>query len=139
MTANFLGNVRVSYASELNPAIQTEDLFFCPDSYHYFRCDIIECSHLTWMINGNEVQTLFTSDSTTDDFPHDPLNNKPLNILVQSIQLGEREHETNFTSYLWFNSGLYPGDGPSEVTVSCKSDKHLLDIHMKAPGIYTDE
>ena len=111
--------------------MEAEDIYFCPKSSYYFRCDVIKCSHLKWEVSGSVVQTIFPYTPTSDVVPRDPLN-----ILIQNISRGDIEEETNFTSYLWFNSSSYPPEGSSTtVQITCRSLQSSKTINLRHPGI----
>ena len=112
-------------------SLENEDnAFICPQSSYYFRCDVIICSLLRWNVSGNMNTIIYPYSKTSDIEPQDPLN-----ILIQSVSLGTAENETNFTSYLWFNSSiLYPTDTPDIVTITCSSLQRSKTISLKNPG-----
>ena len=75
------------------------------------------------------VATIYPFTKISEVKPQDPLN-----ILAQSLSLGAVENETNFTSYLWFNSSQYPEEISDVVTISCSSAQHSKTISLKNPG-----
>lgn len=108
-------------------SLTSQTNFLCHGEYYFFKCDIIG-SHLTWMMNDQELRTFVSTNNINDAFPHDPIN-----ILIQNIEVGMIEHETNFSSYLWFNYSLLPSM-PSRINLTCTSDSDSLSIVLENPG-----
>jgi hypothetical protein len=51
------------------------------------------------------------------------------------VSLGTTDAETNFTSYLWFNSSVYPGDNPDIVAIKCSSAQSSKTMYLRSPGV----
>ena len=97
---------------------------------YYFRCEVTKCSHLKWEVSGEEVLAVFPYSSQNDVIPTDPLN-----LLIHTISHGDVETETNFTSYLWFNSSLYPSnENRNDIDIVCKGRHSNKTVTIKIPG-----
>ena len=85
-------------------------LVFSPLTYYFFRCDVIESGRLQWL----------TPDASFTVGPFSQtgrVREGHLNVVVESIEIGQAEFNTNFTSYIWFFSDDYRPD-----FIMCRSD-----------------
>ena len=106
MTYFYVGSVQFTYSDARKDAT----MYYCPDTYYYFHCIVIESSVLVWKVSGVEIVTLTSSDRVTDEFP------QQYNVMLHDIDFGDVETETNFSSSLWFR----PSDFDAE-SVTCES------------------
>ena len=102
----------------------------CKDTFYYCRCVVTRSTRLQWIVDGNLESRIFPTSTTSSSFL-DP--NEPLNILIQKVDLGDNEAETNYTSVLWFYSNHY---NESNLSVTCESDLSSSTQEFKRPGIY---
>ena len=109
------------------PFDDTDDMYLCPKTTYYFRCDVSLCSRLIWEISGNPILTILTHTK-----PSDVITQDPVNVFIQKISLGESEKENNFTSYLWFNSSYFEDE--DSVDVTCKSFENNKTMTIRYPG-----
>ena len=122
----FLGNIQLLCSGGMT---NYDGLInFCNNTYYYCRCEVVKSSQLTWSVNGVEEITVIPG-SKPSDFPppHDPLN-----ILIQSVDVGAREDETNFTSLLWLHSNYFLSN--TSLLVECASAESQSSITFKPPG-----
>ena len=97
---------------------------------YYFRCEVTKCSHLKWEVSGEEVLEVFPYSSRNDIIPADPLN-----LLIHTISQSDVETETNFTSYLWFNSSFYPSnENRNDFEIVCRGRHSNKTMTLKIPG-----
>lgn len=90
---------------------------YCPDTYYFFRCNITGARQI-WKRNGIEVYRFVVNTVVSDITPEEPLN-----ILLQQKIRGTREDETNFVSYLWFNSSNLN----DTENISCDNDAEIFE------------
>ena len=108
--------------------------YICPATMFYFRCEVIKCIYLKWLVSGSEEYTVFPYS-----MPSDLVLQDPLNILIHTVSAGAVETDTNFTSYLWFNSSLYLSDEiESDIEITCNGRQHSESIMLKSPGIISN-
>jgi hypothetical protein len=89
---------------------------------------VVKSSQLTWSINGVEEISVVPGNKPADfPSPHDPLN-----ILIQSVDVGAREDETNFTSLLWLHSNYFLSD--TGLRVECATAESQSSIEFKQPS-----
>jgi hypothetical protein len=113
------GTVVLSVASE--ESIPHRVIHYCPQTYYYFRCEVSSSLRLVWRVNDIEMLRLGPSSKPSDMFPEEPLN-----FLVQSVEVGDSPSQTNFVSYLWFNTGNVDWN-----SVSCESNEETHKIMME--------
>ena len=98
---------------------------FCNNTYYYCRCEVVKSTQLTWSVNGVKEITVVPGS----DFPPPQ---DPLNILIQSVDVGALEDETNFTSLLWLHSNYFLSN--TSLLVECASAESQSSIRFKQPG-----
>ncbi|CAI8017170.1 hypothetical protein GBAR_LOCUS10470, partial [Geodia barretti] len=114
------GTVLLSVASEENTPKNV--LYYCPETYYYFRCDVTSSDRLVWRVNDIEKLRLGPTFKPSDIFPEEPLN-----FLLQSVVVGNSSSQTTFVSYLWFNT--------SDVnSVSCESNEETRTLVLERNG-----
>ena len=118
----YVGTVILSLASEESTPHQV--INYCPQTYYYFRCEVSSSLRLVWKVNDIEELRLSPSSKPSDIFPEEPLN-----FLVQSVEVGNSPSQTNFVSYLWFNTGNVDVNN-----VSCESNEETHKMLMERNG-----
>ena len=66
--------------------------------YYFFRCDVFGSIKLIWEISNSSELNVAPFTSTGYILSND------INYLIEKVQVGESESDTNFTSYMWFYS-----------------------------------
>jgi hypothetical protein len=90
-------------ASIVNATNNVTTLTYVSERYYFFRCDVFGSRRLIWKTSDRQpfIVAPFTATGriVSDD--------EVINYLVERVEVGDKETNTNFTSYLWFYSENY--------------------------------
>ena len=96
-----------------------QDIEYCINEYYYFRCDLVG-SFQVWEINGVQVERYAKNSVPLEQRPEEPIN-----TLLYDLVKGDTEQDTNYISYLWFNSNI------NVSLVTCRSEVNSTSIFMR--------
>ena len=90
-------------ASIVNATNNVTTLTYVSERYYFFRCDVFGSRRLIWKTSDSQPFTVASFTPTGRIVSDDEV----INYLVERVEVGDKETNTNFTSYLWFHSENY--------------------------------
>jgi hypothetical protein len=112
--------VELSHSSHETSSSSLNTFCYSPQKYHYFRCEVRGSLRQVWSLSGVEEFRLGPGSR-----PGDFSTAEPLNIFVQDVIPSDNPTQTDFVSYLWFNTSNLT---PTNVTCG-SSEKGGVSFH----------
>ena len=94
----FTGNVKLQCDNEIANATNNVTMTQKSKGYYLFRCDVIGSVKLIWETSHSPSFPVASFTPTGYFFEDD------INYVIEKIEVGDNETDTNFTSYIWFYS-----------------------------------
>ena len=92
------GDVTLQCDSEIANATKNVTLTPKSKGFYLFRCDVIGSVKLTWETSDSPSFTVLSFTGTGYTFSND------INYVIGEVEEEDGESNTNFTSYMWFDS-----------------------------------